>query len=285
MSTAAEWPVTVQWARLMLRPLVMSDRGEWDRVRYRNREWLEPWEASNPEAAGTAPSYRSFVRQMRQQARAGQSLPWLITELDPVSWRQELVGQLTVSGITLGSFRSASLGYWVDGAQAGRGIAPMAVAMATDYCFHHLRLHRMEINIRPENAKSLRVVEKLGFRDEGLRERFLHIMRPVGGPPQLRAHGRGGSRRPRAPVHGRGRGHHRAARAALTHRSARGCVPSGRTQGCARRATGPGRPPVGPETGRRAADGHPNSAPGPSNDIDVSNTLIPPRESFSPALP
>ena len=149
MSTAAEWPVTVQWAQLMLRPLVMSDRGEWDRVRYRNREWLEPWEASNPEAAGTAPSYRSFVRQMRQQARAGQSLPWLITELDPVSRRQELVGQLTVSGIT--------------------------VAMATDYCFQHLRLHRMEINIRPENAKSLRVVEKLGFRDEGLRERFLHI--------------------------------------------------------------------------------------------------------------
>ena len=144
-------------------------------MRYRNREWLEPWEASNPEAAGTAPSYRSFVRQMRQQARAGQSLPWLITELDPVSRRQELVGQLTVSGITLGSFRSASLGYWVDGAQAGRGIAPMAVAMATDYCFQHLRLHRMEINIRPENAKSLRVVEKLGFRDEGLRERFLHI--------------------------------------------------------------------------------------------------------------
>lgn len=175
MSTAAEWPVTVQWAQLMLRPLVMSDRGEWDRVRYRNREWLEPWEASNPEAAGTAPSYRNFVRQMRQQARAGQSLPWLITELDPVSRRQELVGQLTVSGITLGSFRSASLGYWVDGAQAGRGIAPMAVAMATDYCFQHLRLHRMEINIRPENVKSLRVVEKLGFRDEGLRERFLHI--------------------------------------------------------------------------------------------------------------
>ena len=175
MGAGAGWPVTVQWAQLMLRPLSSADRGEWDRVRYRNREWLEPWEASSPEPGAAAPSFRRFVRSMREQARAGQRLPWLITELEPQSGRQELVGQLTVSSITLGSFRSATLGYWVDGAQAGRGIAPMAVAMATDYCFQHLRLHRMEINIRPENAKSLRVVEKLGFRDEGLRERFLHI--------------------------------------------------------------------------------------------------------------
>ncbi|MDO4918754.1 GNAT family N-acetyltransferase [Kocuria sp.] len=159
----------------MLRPLSTSDRGEWDRVRYRNQQWLEPWEASNPEPHAGAPSFRSFVRHMREQARAGQALPWLITELAPGARHQELVGQLTVSGITLGSSRSATLGYWVDGDQAGRGIAPMAVAMATDYCFQHLRLHRMEINIRPENAKSLRVVEKLGFRDEGLRERLLHI--------------------------------------------------------------------------------------------------------------
>ena len=175
MNTAAEWPVTLQWAPLVLRPLAMSDRGEWDRVRYRNKQWLEPWEASNPEADGAAPSFRGFVRSMTKQAREAQTLPWLITEKDPGTRRHELVGQLTVSGITLGSFRSATLGYWVDGAQAGRGIAPMAVAMATDYCFEHLNLHRMEINIRPENAKSLRVVEKLGFRDEGLRRRFLHI--------------------------------------------------------------------------------------------------------------
>jgi ribosomal-protein-alanine N-acetyltransferase len=52
---------------------------------------------------------------------------------------------------------------------------PTAVALAVDHCFLVLRLHRVEVNIRPENTASLRVVEKLGFRDEGLRRRYLHI--------------------------------------------------------------------------------------------------------------
>ena len=47
--------------------------------------------------------------------------------------------------------------------------------MATDHCFGVLGLHRIEVNIRPENLPSLRVVEKLGLRDEGVRERYLHI--------------------------------------------------------------------------------------------------------------
>lgn len=116
-----------------------------------------------------------MVRSLNAQARQATALPFLIAERthsfrDPV-----IVGQLTVSSIVWGSAMSATLGYWVDQAKAGRGIAPMAVAMATDHCFHTLGLHRMEINIRPENGPSLRVVEKLGFRDEGYRERFLHI--------------------------------------------------------------------------------------------------------------
>jgi ribosomal-protein-alanine N-acetyltransferase len=47
--------------------------------------------------------------------------------------------------------------------------------MATDHCFQVVGLHRLEVNIRPENAPSLRVAHKLGFRPEGLRKRLLHI--------------------------------------------------------------------------------------------------------------
>jgi [ribosomal protein S5]-alanine N-acetyltransferase len=47
--------------------------------------------------------------------------------------------------------------------------------MALDHCFDALALHRIEINIRPENAASLRVVQKLGLRYEGERAAYLHI--------------------------------------------------------------------------------------------------------------
>ena len=175
MSGQFRWPVTVSWGELRLRPLARGDRREWDTVRARNREWLDPWEATNPAPGGSAPTFGQFVRALDQQARQGTALPFLVTERVPGTERFGLVGQLTVSGISWGSFLSASIGYWVDQEQAGRGVAPMAVSMATDYCFQGLGLHRMEINIRPENTKSLRVVEKLGFRDEGLRRDFLHI--------------------------------------------------------------------------------------------------------------
>jgi ribosomal-protein-alanine N-acetyltransferase len=47
--------------------------------------------------------------------------------------------------------------------------------MAVDHCFFVVGLHRIEASIRPENQASRRVVEKLGFREEGLRRRYLHI--------------------------------------------------------------------------------------------------------------
>ncbi|MFE7631103.1 GNAT family N-acetyltransferase [Kocuria sp. NPDC057446] len=175
MAGQFRWPVTVSWGDLRLRPLARADRREWDVVRARNRDWLDPWEATNPAPGGAPPTFGQFVRTLDQQARQGTALPFVITERLPGTERFGLVGQLTVSGIAWGSFLSATLGYWVDRDQAGRGVAPMAVAMATDYCFQGLGLHRMEINVRPENTKSLRVVEKLGFRDEGLRKDFLHI--------------------------------------------------------------------------------------------------------------
>ncbi|WP_461169188.1 GNAT family N-acetyltransferase [Arthrobacter sp. Z1-15] len=170
------WPVTLECGDVGLRPIRYRDRREWTDLRMRNATWMAPWEASNPLPGGELPSYAAMVRSLNQQARQDAALPFVITERrGGLRTPPAITGQLTVSTIVWGSARMATLGYWVDEARAGRGIAPTAVAMATDHCFRVLGLHRMEINIRPENAASLRVVEKLGFRDEGLRERYLHI--------------------------------------------------------------------------------------------------------------
>lgn len=161
--------MTLREGRVALRPISRSDREAWTHVRNQNRSWLSPWEATPPRDLGPPVSFTTMVRTLRTQARRGQLLPFVVT------YDGELVGQLTVGGITYGSLCSAHVGYWVDSRVAGRGVMPTAVALAVDHCFTVLRLHRVEVNIRPENAASLRVVEKLGFREEGLRKAFLHI--------------------------------------------------------------------------------------------------------------
>ena len=85
------------------------------------------------------------------------------------------VGQLSVGSVVLGSFRSCYVGYWVSRSVAGQMVIPTALAVAGDHVLGTLGLHRIEVNIRPENTASLAVVRKLGFRAEGLRPHYLHI--------------------------------------------------------------------------------------------------------------
>lgn len=155
---------------VVLRPLRYRDARAWVEVRQRNYEWLRPWEPTAPvPGARPATSFRQMVRRYNAQARAGEALPWAVT------YDGRLAGQMTISSIIWGSARMGSAGYWVDSDVAGRGVTPTALALAVDHCFFIVGLHRIEVNIRPENSASLRVVHKLGFREEGIRQRFLHI--------------------------------------------------------------------------------------------------------------
>ena len=133
-------------------------------------EWLGPWESTRPPgSSGRGAGYRALTRDLIRQGRDGRALPFVVTYDD------DMVGQLTVTGITYGSARWAQVGYWISEAYAGRGIMPTAVALAVDHCLFALELHRIEIAIRPENTASLRVVQKLGFHEIGLAPRYLHI--------------------------------------------------------------------------------------------------------------
>lgn len=133
-----------------------------------NRSWLRTWEATQPGATMSFDA-RASIKGLLAQFRSGHGVPFVM------EYRGDFAGQLNVSGMSYGSLSSASLGYWVAERFAGLGVTPTAVALATDHVFFSLGLHRMEICIRPENTASLRVVEKLGFRYEGLRRRYIHI--------------------------------------------------------------------------------------------------------------
>ena len=159
---------TITHGDISIRAIRLRDSRALERELLANRSWLRKWEATNPHAPVNFDT-RASIRSLLNNAREGAGLPFVI------EYRGELAGQLNVSGIAYGSLSSATIGYWVAERFAGKGLTPTAVALATDHCFFSVGLHRMEICIRPENVPSLRVVEKLGFRYEGLRRRYIHI--------------------------------------------------------------------------------------------------------------
>ncbi len=110
-----------------------------------------------------------MISSLKSQARRGTGLGFVILH------NGNIVGQLNVASIQHGSVSSATIGYWIAKSAAGNNITPIAVALPIDFLMDEIGLHRIEIDIRPENGPSLRVVEKLGLRLEGIKERFIHI--------------------------------------------------------------------------------------------------------------
>ncbi len=171
------WPATlgplqVPAGLVAVRGPRLFDGGAWSRIRLRDREHLERWE---PTAPGTWEDRNAMLAwpgqwsSLRALARRGMTLPFVIT-VDG-----QLAGQVTVGNVIRGSLCSAWVGYWVASHVIGGGAAPAAVALVVDHCFMMAGLHRIEATVRPENKASLRVLEKLGFREEGLFRRYLDV--------------------------------------------------------------------------------------------------------------
>jgi ribosomal-protein-alanine N-acetyltransferase len=169
-----QWPVVITFGSLELRPLRLRDRLQWNRVRNSNLQWLKPWEATLPRIPGedhgiNLPSYFQMMSAYNREGRAQRSISLAI-------WFEgRLVGQISMGGIIFGALRGAHIGYWIDQAYSNRGLTTQAVDLLTEYGFSSLLLHRIEINLRPENAASRKVAEKAGYHLEGERPRYLHI--------------------------------------------------------------------------------------------------------------
>jgi ribosomal-protein-alanine N-acetyltransferase len=150
----------------------LADATTWSRIRLADRYHLESWEPTAPgtwEERNGPLSWPTHWSTLRALARRGMSLPFVIL----VDGR--FAGQITVGNVVRGSLCSAWVGYWVTSRLTGGGAATAAVAMVVDHCFTAAGLHRLEATVRPENAPSLRVLEKLGFRREGVFERYLDV--------------------------------------------------------------------------------------------------------------
>ncbi len=171
------WPVVLSDGPVTLRPYRPSDAAQWSAVRLANRDWLAPWEpgpVGSWEEVNSPEAFRWVYKDLQRSIRDGTGMPFAVVLRDEHG-DERYVGHIALGDISRRAFSSAYAGYWVDSAYAGRGIVPTALALLVDHAFGPCRLHRVEVNIRPENHASRRVVEKLRFRREAYHERYMYI--------------------------------------------------------------------------------------------------------------
>jgi ribosomal-protein-alanine N-acetyltransferase len=160
--------------RVDLRPLTSADFDQWQAVRERSREWLEPWEPladpTSPDPATDPEAFKARCGAWERQRHFDTAYGYGMFLHDGL-----FIGEVSLGSVQRGPFQSAFVGYWVDAEHAGQGYVPEGVAVILRHGFEELGLHRIEAAIVPRNTASRRVMDKLGLREEGLAERFLQI--------------------------------------------------------------------------------------------------------------
>ncbi len=152
------------------RLLVLDDASALAELLVANRDFLAPWEPVRPDDYFTVDGQRAVVTAALDRHARGMTLPHAI--LDEAG---QVVGRITLSEITLGPLQSGSLGYWVDSAANGRGLATAAVREMVRLAFDELGLHRVEASTLLHNNGSRRVLERNGFVRYGVAPQYLNI--------------------------------------------------------------------------------------------------------------
>lgn len=163
----------VRGDQVSLRLLAPEDAPALLDLELRNREQLLLGAPEREQEWFTEAGQRSAITHAVADRETGRSLPMAIWLEDGRT--EQLVGRLTLAGITRGAFESASLGYWVDHRRTGRGIATHAVRAAIAVGFGGLGLHRLQAEVQVGNDASVRVLEKCGFVEYGLAPDYLRL--------------------------------------------------------------------------------------------------------------
>ena len=159
-------------ARTAIRAVRPSDADGLLDLRVRNREFLAPWDPLRPASFFTRAGQAEWIA-LQQRAWAddrGYGFVMLDTSDD-----DRMIGGINLFNIVRSARQSAGMGYWVDEAAGSRGHTTAAVRLMSAFAFEHLGLHRLEPAVMPRNARSTRVMEKAGFRREGVAARYLRI--------------------------------------------------------------------------------------------------------------
>lgn len=163
---------TLEGAGVVLRPPRPSDYVQWSQLREASRAYLQPWEPAWAEDDLGRPAYRRRLAVYAREMEQNTAWPFFVFTADD---EEQLLGAVTLSNIRRGVAETGTLGYWIGQSHAGQGRATAAVRTLLAFAFDILKLHRVEAACVPTNVASRRVLEKAGFRHEGMAKAYLKI--------------------------------------------------------------------------------------------------------------
>ncbi|HEX9696674.1 MAG TPA: GNAT family protein [Actinomycetota bacterium] len=154
-----------------LRQLTVADTDEFLALRTRNRAFFEPYEPLATDQDFTRAAVRRQLETAMDEDRSGVSYSFGIFERDG----DAMAGRIRLSNIFRGVWQNANVGYYVDGERGDRGYGTEALRLVCRFAFTKADLHRVQAGVMTDNERSIRVLEKAGFRREGLALRYLRI--------------------------------------------------------------------------------------------------------------
>jgi ribosomal-protein-alanine N-acetyltransferase len=163
--------VRIDTGRMILRPPVHGDFRHWSALRDQSSEFLTPWE---PRWARDHLSRKSFVNRVYWASRAiaqGTALPLFMERRED----GRLLGAITLDNIRRGPAQAATIGYWVGEPHAREGYMREALTAMVHHAFEVLDLSRLESACLPENKASRGLLEKCGYKYEGVAQSYLQI--------------------------------------------------------------------------------------------------------------
>ncbi|MDQ7081234.1 MAG: GNAT family protein [Paracoccaceae bacterium] len=161
----------IETDRLTLRLPRTSDHGQWARLRQQSASFLKPWEPTWSRDHLTRRSFSHRVQAARRAAAAGTGLPLMLIRRED----QILVGAITLDNIQRGPAQTGTIGYWIGEPFARQGYMREAVTALVYHAFTELDLSRIQAGCLPENRASRGVLEKCGFKYEGVAQSYLQI--------------------------------------------------------------------------------------------------------------
>ncbi|MFC7705665.1 GNAT family N-acetyltransferase [Plastorhodobacter daqingensis] len=161
----------IETERMTLRLPTHSDFRAWTMLRRSSAAFLIPWEPVWAEDHLARKSFSNRVYWSQRAQMNGTALPLFLVRRED----DQLLGAITLDHIRRGPAQAGTLGYWIGESHARQGYMREAITAVVHHAFTALDLSRIEAACLPENVASRGVLEKCGFKYEGVAQSYLQI--------------------------------------------------------------------------------------------------------------